>query len=542
MTNRTTATPTTEQDQRLQMLNTLLQTPHRDLGKVYPIHNDVVQRDPLFYGHLAAWYAENGEVRDHNEVFITNLCLSNFEGHRDAGLALLRELPPYQVCRIVDFIVGRTSRKLARAAQPRVRGRRAATPAPAQPTKLSGDVPISQVPTANKFGLYRNIPGSMAREIKLYLRKREEDNAWFDATALTARKALRRLYSVLHIKPSDRANAILFDDNPPEDSKAYALKELANAKTAAEQARIIIENKVPYRLASTVVSSMTPTVVLALIEVMTDQELINNMSSLNKRGAMDNADIKQVISDRLEKAKTTKGKRGGGVQALKAVEAAKVAGVSDDLRKQLEDVADTQIKAKGRINRPTAMLVDKSGSMSQGIEIGKQMAAMISAIMDADFYVYAFDTMPYPLRAKTTDLASWEQAFKGINANGGTSYGAGLQPLLTNKQRVEQLILVGDEGEYNSPTFMSVYRKYVETMGVSPSIFVLRCGDRSSYGRITTQLTQNNIDHDVYEFTGDYYSLPNLVKYLTKPSKLDLLMEIMATPLPTRAERQPVEV
>ena len=36
---------------------------------------------------------------------------------------------------------------------------------------------------------------------------------------------------------------------------------------------------------------MTPTVLLALIERMSPQELINNIASLTKRGAMENPDL-----------------------------------------------------------------------------------------------------------------------------------------------------------------------------------------------------------------------------------------------------------
>jgi hypothetical protein len=38
----------------------------------------------------------------------------------------------------------------------------------------------------------------------------------------------------------------------------------------------------------------------------------------------------------------------------------------------------------------------------------------------------------------------------------------------------------------------------------------------------------------VFEFCGDYYSLPNLVPLLAKPNRLELLMEIMEYPLPVR--------
>ena len=105
--------PNVEQDLRLDILNTLLTTPHRDLAAIWPIHKDMAEKDPRFYVHLAAWYNDQGDVRDHKEMFVVTLSLSKFEGHRDVGLALLRQLPPYQVVRVLDFIHGRkTSKKV----------------------------------------------------------------------------------------------------------------------------------------------------------------------------------------------------------------------------------------------------------------------------------------------------------------------------------------------------------------------------------------------------------------------------------------------
>ena len=39
---------------------------------------------------------------------------------------------------------------------------------------------------------------------------------------------------------------------------------------------------------------------------------------------------------------------------------------------------------------------------------------------------------------------------------------------------------------------------------------------------------------DVFQFAGDYYSLPNLVPLLARPSRLELLQEILEYPLPVR--------
>lgn len=504
-----TATRTSEQDTRLQILNTLLTTPHRKLEGVYPVHAEMIKADPLFYSHLAAWYSDTGEIRDHKEMFIINLCLSDFDGHRDVGLALLRELPPYQVQRIVDFIHGKkTTKKIA----PKKKGEEAKT-------------------ETTSTGLGRNVPNSVVTEVTRYIREREADNGWFDSTAIVARNSLKRLYALLHVKPSDRADKILFKGTPPEDSSLFAVKILSKAATPADQAKAIIENKIPYRVASTVVSAMTPTVLLALIEVMSDQELINNMGSLRKRGVFENVDLKALIEKRLEKAKT--GKR---VAALKGQEAIKAAGVSEDIQAKLAEVSDAQVKSRGKITRDVALLIDKSGSMNQAIEVGKQIAAMISAISEAKLYVYAADTMAYPIACNGKDLASWEKALKGINANGGTSCGVPLEYMIRAKQSVESIILITDEGENQSPFFWATFDKYRTALKVDPSVCIVKCKDTS--GRwsdlLETQAKQTGHALDVWPFEGDYYSLPGLIPLLTRASKLDLLMDIMVYPLPQR--------
>src|ERR1700761_7824372 len=103
-----------EQDIRLQILNTLLTCPHRDLAQIAGVHAEMLDRDPRFYVRLAAWYNQTGAVRDHKELFAATLIRSDCEGHRDAGLAMLRELPPYQVARVVDWIHGRVTRRRVR--------------------------------------------------------------------------------------------------------------------------------------------------------------------------------------------------------------------------------------------------------------------------------------------------------------------------------------------------------------------------------------------------------------------------------------------
>ena len=62
---------------------------------------------------------------------------------------------------------------------------------------------------------------------------------------------------------------------------------------------------------------------------MSPQELINNLGALQRRGAFDNRDLKALIEQKLEQAKTA-----ARVSAFKAEEAMKAADLSADVRKQ----------------------------------------------------------------------------------------------------------------------------------------------------------------------------------------------------------------
>jgi hypothetical protein len=52
--------------------------------------------------------------------------------------------------------------------------------------------------------------------------------------------------------------------------------------------------------------------------------------------------------------------------------------------------------------------------------------------------------------------------------------------------------------------------------------------------QVETPCREAGVQVDVFQFGGDYYSLPNLIPLLSRPSKLELLMEIMEYPLPVR--------
>ena len=464
-------------------MNSLLTTPHRDLAKVAEVHKEMLELDPIFYGHLAVWYQSNGDVRDHKEVFVGNLLTSPLAEHREAGFVLLQNLPPYQVSRVVKFMK----------------------------TQLG------------------KVPRSTRTAVLTYLRTREQNPRLFDRAALRAKKALKSLYAGLHIKPAERADAILFKDTPPEGSLAAVVKRLAKATDPMEQARVIVENKLPYTVAVGTIKDLTPTVLVALIDGMSPAEVINNLKALRARGAMDCPEVKQLIDIKLEAARSDK-----RVSAYKAKVATKAAGVDAETAEKLARVTEDQVRAKGRIKRPTALLVDKSSSMTEAIEVGKQIGALVSGIADDELVVYAFDTLPYEIKAGGDSLADWERAFANIHPGGCTSIGSPVEAMRKRGQRVEQIILVTDEGDNTAPLFVPAYERYARELAVAPNVLIVKVGRACDY--VETGLRNARVVFDTFTFDGDYYSLPNLVPMLSRPSRLDLLLEILGTPLPLRKE------
>ena len=92
-----------------------------------------------------------------------------------------------------------------------------------------------------------------------------------------------------------------------------------------------------------------------------------------------------------------------------------------------------------------------------------------------------------------------------------------------------------DEGENSAPYFVDAYQKYCHTLGVIPDVVIVRVGTYCDY--VEKQLKEKQVSVETFTFAGDYYSLPNLVPMLSRPSRLELLMEILDVALPVRDDK-----
>jgi len=468
-----------EAGSRSRLLNSFQRASHGDLESFGRLHQEALQNDPIFYGHIARWYQEKGAVRDHHELFAAHLLSSPFPEHRENGTVLLQYLRPYQVARVVRYC---------------------------------------------KETLHFNTR-ALKSAVKFYLKRREENPLWFDEHVIRRRDVLKYLYATLHIKPGERAEKVLFMNRPPKESRVHIagrLKSLAGRPD--DQARLIVNHRLHYTACIGAIKDFTPAILYALAFVMTPQQVINNLKFFEKRGALKAPRTRAVIEEKLRY-----GAQESRVSDFKSMVALSKLNADSDLAKELLRLTATRVRNRGEINVPTALFVDKSGSMERCIEIGKLLATMCSSIATSDLHVCAFDTNSFEIKPKDREFASWERAFAPVRANNATSIGAPFMKLMNRE--IDQVVVITD-GEENAPpkfrdtldTYEGLHRKKLRVIMVKVSASAL------------TPLEKDMEDRDmmVIPFEGDYYSLPNVIPFLCSGNNHELVEEVLSVKLYTK--------
>lgn len=570
-----------------EMFTSLLRTPHRQVDETLDLHVRQFDRDPNFYGHLATWAAHHGNnvVRDINEVFLAVLFASEYPEHREAAYVMLQSMPPYQVARVMRYVTGydevvrhvSTSKKsmpvngkFGVTVSPLRYGKKHPEAGKAVPRKT---VKLNKVRAREMVGKgllphgvreyhvdsffvkhaclnKRTVKGMLRRAIRSYLRFREkpENIGMLEGALIRARDDMFGLYFRTNTAPGGSndswINQYLFkhkiDENSPTAKRLAALARLRKETDPVEQAKLIVEHKLPWPQVVSVITKITPTVMVAQVEVMSPQELLQNLASLKARGAFDNPDLKKMIMDKMAKIKKQKGR----VDALKGAAAAKAVDLPADVAAAAVEVTDAQLKFHGTIRATTALLIDKSGSMQTAIELGKQLAAGIaqSCSEGNEPKVFLFDNMPTEVKWRASDgnitkKSAWDQKLKMFRASGGTEPHNVLRAMISQGIAVEQIMLVTDEGENACGSFASQLKQYEKKFGFMPNISIARVKGWGVSDAMTKSMKAVGIDVEAVDCTkADQVSIPNLLQLLSRKSIFELVQEIGTVPLPTRDE------
>lgn len=557
-----------------EMFRTLLQTPHRQVDQILHLHKEQFNRDPNFYAKLAIYaiIGKNCAVRDVNDVFLTVLFDSPYLEHRDAAYIMLQYLPVIQISRIAKYFTGYSeivkhhplSDKPLPSAQfgvtikrakygqnhhdPALRGKeipRLTFKMSAKKIRYSKQKDQAKEIQLDTWEIYhaglgrKSIKGTLKKAIIRYLHDAEIDGN-IEWSLLRSKKKVKELYCRCRTSPRlDWVKNFLFNNKiTDENSRLFGLKKLSQTEDPADQAALIVKYKIPYTQAISVIKNMTPSVLIALIDVMSPQELLQSLGSLQKRGAYDNQDVKKFVEDKLNKAKSGSKFR---LDALKGAKAATVEGLDEDIKQLAIDITDSQLKKHGQITMRTALLIDKSGSMHSAIEIGKELGAAIaqSCVANNAPITYLFDNNAIPIVWNPTDgdvtkKSSWDQKLKMFSANGGTNTAAPIRAMISKNEIVDQIVVVTDEGENHRGAFAKELIKYKEALGITPNVVIVRIGSSANY--MESSLKENYFNVDVMKCEKiDQVAIPNLVNILSGKGVFELVQDILTLELPSRA-------
>lgn len=478
-------------------LRSLMKVAHREYAPAVTELREAIEHDPDLISRFCVFLALGGTaIRDQIDVALITLlqAAAGFPEYREAGKLLLlgsdvydvaepyqdlTALPPFRIFRIAQFI-DQSDRKVARLLKSAMRD---------------------------------------------YIGALEQDVQRFDSVALLNRTNLRWAYKRFHIKPSDRAQAILFDNNPPTDSKFAAIKQIVAEPDIAKKAALIVEAKIPYRIASTLIPKMDATAGIALVAAMSPTEALNSRKWVESSGLLTMPEVKQLYLSKI--AKATK-------SVASADHRASAQGVDEEVEAAVQSAKQTATEQEQRIASNLLLLVDISGSMTPAIDIAVKFGARIAPLCDGDLMVIAHNTegrivdVPADQRDQ---LGAWEQAFKGIRAGGGTAHQRGLTKALEAGFVPQSIVLVTDGGE-RQLNFTQNLENFAANTGFEPHVVMIRVDGDPNY--LGERLSQSSIRYDELYFDGDYYLFDQVGAILGGPAAKSLVQRVLDTELPRR--------
>lgn len=479
---------------KLKAITELTRAPHGNLDEYLPVGTQAAREDPEWYAHLIAWNEKKGQVRD-SKLALPVIQLADLKGQSGVPWhTTLRE-------NALAHLALQSPRDLLRA--------------------------LKWAKEGAKVGHH-----TLARMVKRYIHEREKKVGWWDRTVLTHRKSMLSLYRYFRIKPSTRANDILFKGARPEGSPFEALATLSSM-TSNDAAAAIVNHRLPFlSVMGALGGKITGDLGLAIIERMSPNELVTNSKLLERAGLSTNPAMRAAYEAKLAKPATKSSLKA----SLKTTRAAGVVGgkLGEKLKAQQERVLDT-MAVKGN----WAVLADKSASMQLAIEIARQVTGILARVADGETHLVFMDTTARYLNATKREYDWVNQQTSMVQAQGGTSLGVGLAYLLERGiTEIDGIVVVSDAQENNPPAFAHMYTRLCGMIGKQPPVYLYRVEPGSrSYADVDLAQSMKTMGHELQEFDlrgmkVDYTSLPNLVLTM-RANRYSLIDEVYGVPLLT---------
>jgi hypothetical protein len=294
-----------------------------------------------------------------------------------------------------------------------------------------------------------------------------------------------------------------------------------------EAAGTILNFKIPFLIAVGALGGIKDKtdVILALIEGMSKAELINNTAALKRWGVMDNPALKAAYDKGLTKVRKIE-----KVSTLKAGQAAKAVAGDKKLAKKLEKVQEEQIDKRGGIEGDWLVLADRSGSMSESIEVARQVSAILARQVKGQVHLVFFNNRPTYFEVTGKTLEQIQEMTRRMYDSGTTSVGCGLDLIREKGILVNGIAICSDGGENHYPYFHEVHKRYCKEMGADPTIYMYHVPGASDV--LSRKCKAVGISMEKFELGSrpDYYALPQLAMTM-RVGRYTLIEDILETKL-----------
>lgn len=433
---------------RTLLVETFMLYSFQKLDILEDLHMKMEERDPALYGCLALLFVsksfdeensqlyklyntfalKNLKTTQHRQIFMAHLLTASNKILRETGLKLIDNCPVNEISEVLNY-----SKKI-----------------------------------------FNMLPRSMRTAIKRYIKKLESDPDSFDRLLLGNKNTLKHIYASLHIKPSERAEQILFKNRPPEHSIAEAAKILNSSMDAQEILETIEKFHIPYFTAVKNIKFFTYAIAEQLVERLNQDELLECLPLLKTKGVLRNEDLYLSIREKLK-------------DRIQTPEAMYKKPVANRLQYSIDSLRDEAVKTLNemkaenlRVKKKIALFVDRSGSLYDYREVAKGFIYIIGNLADpSTFSLYLFDKSsskmdPYNNR-------QWFSDFDNFNIDsGGSCFSAPLKQMIAEKEQVELICIVSDGNENSYPSFTETYTHYVEELHTAPYVILVKIGYQSS--------------------------------------------------------------
>jgi hypothetical protein len=383
--------------------------------------------------------------------------------------------------------------------------------------------------------------GRWERAVKKWLNFRQHNPKLLRGLVKSGqRTAVMQLAEFSGFKPETAAffNTLRWKQGQAEDGRRQILDEsVAEAEswaalTEEEICQKITRDKPSYKVIGTLVPSkigITPAIMAAAIQsgCLSDKDIILATPTIEELGLLKHPDTKARWDAAMQKQNDMR-----AVNVAKRVQ-------SKEAKEALQGAAETALKeqvAEVVKGLRVYFMVDKSGSMEGAIEAAKEaIKKCLPAFPLEQLHVSIFSTEAREIEIRFASAAGVENAFKGVNAGGGTDYGEGVRILSHHKPKPDEdvlFIFVGDEGDQH-PNFAQAVRN----SGLNPVAFGLIPVVSPRYGR-ADKVRQTarvlgipcfEIDERVF---ADVYAIPRAIRNLIAVTPVG--QGVQAAPVPVR--------